>query len=279
MLIRRRFRHHTPALKFYNLGNIILVKLKPLIFLLLFLPAIVFAREPDRVSLSLTPSLNGGMMGIKDFSSSSLAYNGPLAGGNLRISANSTKIDYLVDAFFSYGWLCNDYHKAPERMFSQQFDLSTGGMIGLFCNSTVFVKAGGVLGFMQNVNYNGPLDRARYTFALDAKLCLSAELMLRRGFFVLIEDRLPFVSYIWAFNKKVDSLQAITPDHSWKAFPGNEVTLGIGRNLRDGNALVLVLRQDFFSTGHALYECFQVQRLEMGLAFRFGLTKHAYDGL
>ena len=217
------------------------------------------------------------MMGIKDFSSSSLAYYGPLAGGGLRFSASSTKIDYIVDAVFSYGWLSNDYHKAPERMFSQQFDLSAGGMTGLFCNSTVFVKAGGVIGFMQNANYNGPLDRARYTFALDAKLCLSAEWMLRRGFFVLIEDRLPVVSYIWAFNNTRP--RAITPDHSWKDFSGNEVTIGIGRNLRDGNALMLVLRQDFFSTGHALYECFQVQRIELGLAFRFGLTKHAYDGL
>ena len=216
-------------------------------------------------------------MGIKDFSSSSLAYNGPLAGGNLRFSASSTKIDYLVDALFSFGWLSNDYHKASERIFSQQFDLSAGGMKGLFCNSIVFVKAGGGLGFMQNVNYNDPLNRAQYTSALDAKLCLSAELMLRRGFYVWIEDRLPFVSYIWAFNNTRP--RVITPDHSWKAFPGNEVTLGIGRNLRDGNALMLVLRQDFFSTGHALYECFHVQRLELGLAFRFGLTKHAYDGL
>ena len=57
----------------------------------------MFAREPDRVSLSLTPSLNGGMMGIKDFSSSSLAYYGPLAGGNLRFTSSSTKIDYFVD--------------------------------------------------------------------------------------------------------------------------------------------------------------------------------------
>ncbi|MBR6881333.1 MAG: hypothetical protein IKN06_00010 [Bacteroidales bacterium] len=259
------------------MGNIILVKLKPLIFLLLFLPTIVFAREPDKISLSLTPFFKGGMVGIKDFSSSSLAYNGPLAGGNLRISANSTKIDYFVDAVFSYGWLSNDYHKAPERMFNQQFDLSAGGMTGLFCNSTVFVKAGGALGFMQNVYYNESLVRAPYHFALDAKLCLSAELMLRRGFFLLIEDRLPFVSYIWTFAIKEYSF--ITPDHSWKAFPGNEVTIGIGRTLRDGNALMLFLRQDFFSTGHALYECFQVQRLELGLAFRFGLTKHAYDGL
>lgn len=216
-------------------------------------------------------------MGIRDFSSSSLAYNGPLAGGNLRFSASSTKIDYIVDAVFSYGWLSNDYHKAPERMFSQQFDFSAGGMTGLICNSFFSVKAGGALGFMQNVYYNEPLNRAHYTFALDAKLCLSAEWMLRRGFFVLIEDWLPFVSYIWTFNNTRP--QAITPDHSWKAFPGNEMTIRIGRNLRDGNELMLVLQQVFFSTGHALYECFQIQRLELGLAFRFGLTKHAYDGL
>ena len=216
------------------------------------------------------------MMGIKDFSSSSLAYNGPLAGGGLRFSASSTKIDYIVDALFSHGWLSNNYHKAPERLFSQKFDLSAGGMADLFRNSIVFVKAGGALGFMVNAYYNEPLNRSRYTFALDAKLCLSAEWMLRRGFFVLIEDRLPFVSYIWAFNY---SSAQITPDHSLKAFPGNEVIFGIGRNLRNGNDLMLVLRQDFFSTGNALYECFQVQRLELGLAFRFGLTKHAYDGL
>ena len=218
-------------------------------------------------------------MGIKDFSSSSLAYNGPLAGGGLRFSASSTKIDYFVDAFFSFGWLSNDYHKASERLFSQQVDLTAGGMTGLFCNSIVFVKAGGALGFMENGYYNEPLNRTRYTFALDAKMCLSAEWMLRRRFFVLIEDRLPFVSYIWTFNNKAGGTKSITPDRSWKAFPGNEVIFGIGRNLRDGNALMLVLRQDFFSTGHALYECFQVQRLELGLAFRFGLTKHAYDGL
>ena len=219
------------------------------------------------------------MMGIKDFSSSSLAYNGPLAGGNLRFTASSTKIDYIVDADYSYGWLSNDYHKAPERMFNQQFDLSAGGMTGLFCNSIVFVKAGGALGFMENVYFNESLDRGPYTFALDAKLCLSAELRLRRGFFMLIEDRLPFVSYIWTFALKEFGFQALTPNHSWKAFPGNEVTVGIGRKLRDGNDLMLVLRQDFFSTGNALYECFQVQRLELGLAFCFGLTKHAYDGL
>ena len=255
------------------------MRLNILASLILFLsttPA-SYAGDGDRMALSLSPSLGGGMMGIKDFSSSSLAYNGPLAGGNLRFTASSTKIDYFVDAVFSYGWLSNDYHKAPERMFNQQFDLSAGGMTGLFCNSTVFVKAGGALGFMQNVYYNESLVRAPYHFALDAKLCLSAELMLRRGFFLLIEDRLPFVSYIWTFAIKEYSF--ITPDHSWKAFPGNEVTIGIGRTLRDGNALMLFLRQDFFSTGHALYECFQVQRLELGLAFRFGLTKHAYDGL
>ncbi|MBO6083205.1 MAG: hypothetical protein J6P46_09330, partial [Bacteroidales bacterium] len=189
--------------------------------------------------------------------------------------ASSTKIDYIVDADYSYGWLSNDYHKAPERMFNQQFDLSAGGMTGLFCNSIVFVKAGGALGLMENVYYNESLDRGPYTFALDAKLCLSAELRLRRGFFMLIEDRLPFVSYIWTFALKEFRFQALTPNHSWKAFPGNEVIVGIGRNLRDGNDLMLVLRQDFFSTGHALYECFQVQRLELGIAFRFGLTKHA----
>lgn len=231
------------------------------------------------MAFSLSPSLGGGMMGIKDFSSSSLAYNGPHARGGLRFSTSSTKIDYIVDALFSFGWLSNDYHKAPERLFGQQVDLSAGGMMGLFCNSNVFVKAGGALGFMENGYYNEPLNRSRYTFALDSKLCLSAEWMLRRGFFVLIEDRLPFVSYIWTFNNKAASTKSITPDRSWKAFPGNEVTIGIGRNLRNGNDLMLVLRQDFFSTGNALYECFQVQRLELGLAFRFGLTKHAYDGL
>ena len=255
------------------------MRLNILASLILFLSTMPasYAGDGDRMALSLSPSLGGGMMGIKDFSSSSLAYYGPLAGGNLRFTASSTKIDYLVDAVYSYGWLSNDYHKAPERIFSQQIDGSACGMTGLFCNSIVFVKAGGALGFMQNVNYNDPLNRAQYTSALDAKLCLSAELMLRRGFYVWIEDRLPFVSYIWAFNNTRP--RVITPDHSWKAFPGNEVTLGIGRNLRDGNALMLVLRQDFFSTGHALYECFHVQRLELGLAFRFGLTKHAYDGL
>ena len=255
------------------------MRLNILTSLILFLSTMSasYAGDGDRMALSLSPYLGGGMMGIKDFSSSSLAYNGPLAGGGLRFSAGSTKIDYIVDALFSFGWLSNDYHKAPERLFSQQVDLSAGGMTGLFCNSIVFVKAGGALGFIENGYYNEPLNRSRYTFALDAKLCLSAEWMLRRGFFVLIEDRLPVVSYICAFNNTRP--RAITPDHSWKAFPGNEVTIGIGRNLRNGNDLMLVLRQDFFSTGHALYECFQVQRLELGLAFRFGLTKHAYDGL
>lgn len=257
------------------------MRLNILASLILFLSTIPasYAGDGDRMALSLSPYLRGGMMGIKDFSSSSLAYNGPLAGGGLRFSASSTKIDYFVDALFSFGWLSNDYHKAPERIFSQQFDLSAGGMKGLFCNSIVFVKAGGALGFMENVYYNESFDRGPYTFALDAKLCLSTELMLRRGFFMLIEDRLPFVSYIWTFSLKKYSFQAISPDYSWKAFPGNEVIVGIGRKLRDGNDLMLVLRQDFFSTGHAFYECFQVQRLELGIAFRFGLTKHAYDGL
>lgn len=213
-------------------------------------------------------------MGIKDFSSSSLAYNGPLAGGNLRFSASSTKIDYIVDADYSYGWLSNDYHKSPERMFNQQFDLSAGGMIGLFCNSTVFVKAGGVLGFMQNVNYNGPLDRARYTFALDAKLCLSAQLMLQKKIFVLIEERIPFVSFFWAFDKYKDNVPTITPDYSWKALPGNSLKVGIGRTLKDGNDLLLVLRHYCFSTGNTLPNRFQVQLLELGIAFSFGLTKH-----
>lgn len=257
------------------------MRLNILTSLILFLSAIPasYAGDGDRMALSLSPYLRGGMMGIKDFSSSSLAYNGPLARGGLRFSASSTKIDYIVDALFSFGWLSNDYHKAPERIFSQQFDLSAGGMKGLFCNSIVFVKAGGALGFMENGYYNEPLNRTRYTFALDAKVCLAAEWTLRRGFFVLIEDRLPFVSYIWTFNNKAGGTKSITPDCSWKAFPGNDVIFGIGRNLRNGNDLMLVLRQDFFSTGHALYECFQVQRLELGLAFRFGLTKHAYDGL
>ena len=213
-------------------------------------------------------------MGIKDFSSSSLAYYGPHARGGLRFSTSSTKIDYIVDAVFSYGWLSNDYHKAPERVFSQQFDLSAGGMIGLFCNSTVFVKAGGALGFMENGYYNEPLGRARYTFALDAKLCLSAELMLRRGFFVLIEERIPFVSFFWAFDKYKDNVPTITPDHSWKAFPGNSLKVGIGHTLKDGNDLLLVLRHYCFSTGYTLPNRFQVQLFELGIAFRFGLTKH-----
>ena len=250
------------------------MKLKPLIFLLLFLPAIVFAREPDRVSLSLTPSLNGGMMGIKDFSSSSLAYYGPLAGGNLRFTASSTKIDYLVDAVFSYGWLSNRYHRDPASMLNGQFDLSVGGMTGLFCNSIVFVKAGGALGFMQNAYYNRPLSRVHYTFALDAKLCLSAQLMLQKRIFVLIEERIPFVSFFWAFDKYKDNVPTITPDHSWKAFPGNSLKVGIGHTLKDGNDLLLVLRHYCFSTGYTLPNRFQVQLLELGIAFRFGLTKH-----
>lgn len=250
------------------------MKLKTFIFLLLFLPSVIYAGERNNISFSISPYLNGGVIGVKNFAYSTLAYNGPLAGASLSLTANSSKFDSFIDTSYSIGWLGNRYHRDPASMLNSQFDLSVGGMTGLFCNSIVFVKAGGALGFMQNAYYNGPLSRVHNTFALDAKLCLSAQLMLQKRIFVLIEERIPFVSFFWAFDKYKDNVPTITPDHSWKAFPGNSLKVGIGHTLKDGNDLLLVLRHYCFSTGYTLPNRFQVQLLELGIAFRFGLTKH-----
>ena len=216
-------------------------------------------------------------MGIKSASSSSLAYNGPLAGAGLYFSVQGKTIDYFVDSAYSFGWLGNVYHRDPESMFNNMLDLSIGGMAGIYANDIVSLKAGGALGGLGEIYVNKLLNYYLYAFSLDAKTCISAELKLPRRFSIIIEERIPFVAFISTFNNTTPP--RIRPDSAFKAFPGNDFNVGVCRTLNDGRKLMLVMRHYSYSSGSALPNCFRLQFLDLGIAFRFGRTKHYEDDL
>ena len=156
------------------------MRLNILASLILFLSTIPasYAGDGDRMALSLSPYLRGGMMGIKDTSYSPLAYNGPHARIGFCFLAQGAKANLFVDASGSFGWLGNRYHRDPSSMHDRQMERSVGGLVGIFGNSIVSVKAGGAVGFMRNDQFiwlPNTLydDRFHYTFAIDAKTCVS----------------------------------------------------------------------------------------------------------
>ena len=256
------------------------MRLNILASLILFLSTMSasYAGDGDRMALSLSPYLRWGMMGIKDTSYSPLAYNGPHARIGFSISAQSAKADLFVDASGSFGWLGNRYPRDPSSMHDRQMEMSVGGLVGIFGNSIVSVKAGGAVGFMRNDQFiwlpDTMYDRFHYTYAFDAKTCISVAWKLSQEWSLRLDDRLPVVAFISPSNRFFDSRSDSPLDYTFKAFPGNDLTLGICRTLSGRNGLMLSIRHSCYSSGHALPDRFQLQFLEIGFAFRFGLTKH-----
>ena len=256
------------------------MRLNILASLILFLSTMSasYAGDGDRMALSLSPYLRGGMMGIKDTSYSPLAYNGPHGRIGFSILAQGAKADLFVDASGSFGWLGNRYHRDASSIHDRQMEMSVGGLVGIFGNSIVSVKAGGAVGFMRNDQFiwlpNTLYDRFHYTFAFDAKTCVSVAWKLSQKWSLRLEDRLPVAAFISPSNRFFDSRPDSPLDYTFKAFPGNDLTLGICRTLSGRNGLMLSIRHFCYSSGQALPHRFQLQFLEIGFAFRFGLTKH-----
>lgn len=217
------------------------------------------------------------MMGIKSAPSSSLAYNGTQASAGLYFLAHGKTMDYFVDTAFSIAWLGNAYHRDPKSMFNRMLDLSIGGMASIYTNDIVSLKAGGAFGGLGEICVNKLLNYYLYAFSLDAKTCIAAKLKLPRRFSVMVEDRIPFVAFITTFNNVAPP--RFRPDSSFKAFPGNDFKVGICRALKDGKSLMLALRHYCYSSGGALPNSFRLQFLDLGIAFRFGFTKHYDDDL
>ena len=219
-------------------------------------------------------------MGIKEKSVSPLAYNGPLADIGLSFSAQSARACFFVDANASHGWLGNRYRRDPGSVFHEQVDLSLGCMAGIYDKGLVSAKAGGALGYMESIYFNllraqnnQQVYASRYSRAFDAKTCFSAELKLSRGWSVSIEERLPVVAVISPSNRAAVYMPTGTSNHLLKAFPGNDLKAGLCRTLEGGNTLMLVMRHYCYSSGDTWLGGFQLQMLELGFAFRFGLFK------
>ena len=247
------------------------MKLKVLLSVLLFLSVVPASYAGgDRLFLSLTPSLHGGVIGITDASRSSLTYNGPLAGAGLYLSACRKTVDLYLDADYSYGWLRNIYHNNSESTFNHLIDLSIGGMTGICDNNRVSMKVGCALGGLGNAFVNRRIDRCFHMLTIDAKACVSTRLKLPRKASFLIEDRIPLLAFMVAFNKT--DIPLLDPDYAFKAFPGNDCKAKVCQQLRDGRSLMLVIRCCSYSSGRALPNSFQIQFLELGLALRFGLA-------
>lgn len=255
------------------------MRLKAVIPILLFLSItpVSYAGERDRWSLSLTPSINGGLTGIKSAPSSPLAYNGSSAGVGLRLSAHGKTVDCFMDCAYSFGWLGNVYRRDPKSMFSSRGDLSVGGMTGIFDNGIVSMKAGAALGGLWEIYVNRPIDCYLHALAVDARACISVGLNLPRRFSITVEDQIPFGAFIATVNR-FDVL-AFNPDYSLKAFPGNSLKVGVSRTLNGRNSLMLILRHYCYSSGGALPNIFRLQFFELGFAFRFDLTKLYEDDL
>ena len=256
------------------------MRLNILASLILFLSSISasYAGDGDRMALSLSPYLRWGMMGIKDTSYSPLAYNGPHTRIGFSFSAQSAKADLFVDASGSYGWLGNRYHRDASLMQDRQMEVSVGGLVGIIGNSIVSVKAGGAVGFMRNDQFiwlpDTMYDRFHYTYAFDAKTCVSVAWKLSQEWSLRLEDRLPVFAFISPSNRFYDSRPDSPLDYTFKAFPGNDLKLGICRTLSGGNGLILSIRHYCYSSGQALPDRFQLEFFELGIAFRFGLIKH-----
>jgi len=246
--------------------------LTSLLLLLSFLPA-SFAGEGHRMALSLSPYLGGGIMGIKDTSYSPLAYNGPHARIGFCFLAQGAKANLFVDASGSFGWLGNRYHRDAPTM---QLDLSVGSLADVYGNQVISLKAGGALGVLRNDQYIRLPDtfRFHYTLAFDAEMCISAAWKLPHRWSVLIENRLPVVAFISPSNRLSDSRPDIPFDYSFKAFPGNDMKVGVCRTLQDRNSLMLSVRHYCYSSGQVLPDLFQLQFLELCIDFRFSLFKH-----
>ena len=256
------------------------MRLNILASLILFLSTMSasYAGDGDRMALSLSPYLRWGMMGIKDTSYSPLAYNGPHARIGFSFSAQSAKADLFVDASGSFGWLGNRYHRDASSMHDRQMEMSVGGLVGIFGNSIVSVKAGGAVGFIRNDQFiwlpNTLYARFHYTFAFDAKTCVSVAWKLSQKWSLRLEDRLPVAAFMSPSNRFFDSRPDSPLDYTFKALPGNDLKLGICRTLSGGKGLMLSIRHFCYSSGQALPHRFQLQFLELDIAFRFGLTKH-----
>ena len=256
------------------------MRLNILASLILFLSTMSasYAGDGDRMALSLSPYLRWGMMGIKDTSYSPLAYNGPHGRIGFSILAQGAKADLFVDASGSFGWLGNRYHRDASSMHDRQMEMSVGGLVGIFGNSIVSVKAGGAVGFMRNDQFiwlpNTLYDRFHYTFAFDAKTCVSVAWKLSQKWSLRLEDRLPVAAFISPSNRFFDSRPDSPLDYTFKALPGNDLKLGICRTLSGGKGLMLSIRHFCYSSGQALPHRFQLQFLELDIAFRFDLTKH-----
>ena len=247
------------------------MKLKVLLCILLCLSVtpVSYAGERDSVIVSLTPSLHGGMIGIKDASRSPLVYNGPLVNASLNVSTRLKTIDLCFDAAYSFGRLGNNIHR-DSRQFNHLIELSVGGMTSIYDNNLVSLKAGCVMGGLGDVFVNQGLDRCLHALAIDAKLCASIGLRLSRRVSFVIEDRIPFLSCIMTFNKT--DIPLLNPDYTLKAFPGNDFKVKVCRQLKDGRSLMLVMRHDCYSFGRDLSNSFQLQSIELGIAYRFGLS-------
>ena len=250
--------------------------LTSLSLLLSMMPA-SFAGEKDKISLSLSPYLSGGMMGIKDMSYSPLAYNGPLAGVGFCFMAQSKRVDFLLDITASYGWLGNMYHRDLSLMHNRHMDVSLGCVTGIFDNKIISLKAGGIFGFMRNDQMNRRFKRYHYTLAFDAKTYISAELTLSRGWSVLIEDRIPVIAFLSPSNRLADGRPDRGLVYTCKAFPGNDFKAGVGWILDGRNNVMLYIRHFSYAASNALSDCFQIQFLELGLSFRFDFSKHGQN--
>lgn len=248
------------------------MKLRVLLYILLFLLTIPasYAGERARLSLSLTPSLHGGVFGIKDESRSPLAYNGPLASASLRISTRRKAVDFYFDASYSFGWLGNNYGRDSKSTVNNLIDLSIGGITCIYDNNIASVKAGCAFGGFRDVFDNQRIDRCLHALTIDANASVSAELKLPRRFSIVLEERIPFLAFIVTFNKS--DLPLLDSDYIFKALPGNDVKVGVCRQLKDGRSMMLVMRHYCYSSGSALPNSFQLQSFELGLAFRFGLA-------
>ena len=257
--------------------------MKAFYIFLLFLSTVSYAGERDRVSFSLTPSVRGGILGIKEKSVSPLAYNGPLAGIGLSLSAQSAKACFFMDANAGHSWLGNRYRRDPGASFHEQAELSLGCMAGIYNKGFVSAKVGGALGFMESIFYNRfvnpyglPMDASRYSLAFDVKTCFSAELKLPRRWSVSIEERIPFVAFVSPSIRATVYMPTGNSNYVWKAFPGNDLKAGLCRTLNGGNSLMLTLRHYCYSSGDTFSGGFRLQMLELGFAFRFGLNKRGH---
>lgn len=242
------------------------------LFLLLTTVSVSYAGEGKKKSYTLSSSMSGGVMGIKDTSYSPLAYRGPFAGILFRFSVSHTKTDIILDAAASYGCLGNKYHKDAISMHNGQMDLSVGSLTTLYENRLVSVKAGGSLGLLRNGQYNRLYKRYQYAFLFDAKTCFSATLKLTGKWEGMIEERLPVISYCSLFNRYSTGEPNPSLDFKWVPFCGNDFKAGVYRRFNNRNGLTLYIRHFCYSSKNAFAECLQLQSIQLGIMYCFTIT-------